>query len=111
MGGETILFHVTLTHDAAHCPGYHPELMPVWVEGFEKRDELAQGLGVKLRSILNAAPNHEVYIIGEADRPMQMAMFVSQFLPTEQENITMTAVEDVADTLAFIKEMGPTGGN
>ena len=66
-----MLFHVTLTHDAAHCPGYHPELMPVWVEGFEKRDELAQRFGVKVRSILNGTPDHVVYVIGEADRPMQ----------------------------------------
>ncbi|PKB77907.1 MAG: hypothetical protein BZY88_20495 [SAR202 cluster bacterium Io17-Chloro-G9] len=104
-----MLFHVTLGHDAAHCPGYHPELMPVWIEGFEKREELARGLGVKIHSILNAAPDHVVYVIGEADRPMQMAMFVSQFLPTEQAEIKMNAVEDVADTLAFIREMGPPG--
>ena len=104
-----MLFHVTLVHDAAHCPGYHPELMPVWVEGFEKREELARGLGVKIHSILNAAPDHVTYVIGEADRPMQMAVFVSQLIPSEQAELKMTAVEEVEDVLAFIKEIGPPG--
>ena len=42
-----MLFHVTLEHDAAHCPGYHRDLMPVWIEGFENREELEKGLGSK----------------------------------------------------------------
>ena len=105
-----MLFHVTLEHDAAHCPGYHRDLMPVWIEGFEKREELAEGLGVKIHSILNGAPDHVVYVIGEADRPIKMAMFVSQLLPSEQANIRMTAVEEVEDTLAYIQQMGPPPG-
>jgi hypothetical protein len=65
-----MLFHVAQVHDAAHCPGYHRDLMPVWVEGFEGRNELAERLGVKIHSILNGAPDHVVYVIAEADRPM-----------------------------------------
>ena len=95
-----MLFHVSLVHDAAHCPGYLPELAPVWMEGLEKREELAKGLGVKIHSILNAAPDHVVYVIGEADRPMGMASFVAQLLPTEQSEIRMNAVETFEDTAA-----------
>ena len=76
------------------------------MEGFEKREELAQGLGVRIHSILNAAPDHVVYVIGEADRPMRMASFVAQLLPTEQAEIRMNAVETFEDTAAFIREMG-----
>ncbi len=56
-----MLFHVTLIHDAAHCPGYHQELMPPWLEAIEKKDEIAERLGVKVHNILNAAPDHIIY--------------------------------------------------
>jgi hypothetical protein len=36
-----MLFHVPLVRDAAHYPGYHRDLMLVWVGGFEGRNELA----------------------------------------------------------------------
>ncbi len=49
-----MLFHVTLINDASHCPGYHPELMPPWLEAMDKKDEIAKRLGVKLHNILNA---------------------------------------------------------
>ena len=45
---------------------------------------MAKGLGVKIHSILNAAPDHVVYVIGKSDRPMRMASFVAQLLPTEE---------------------------
>ena len=105
-----MLFHVTLTHDAAHCPGYHPDLIPVWIESYQKRDELAERLGVKLRSVLNAAPDHAIYVIGEADRPMKMAMFVAQMFPPEQAGIRMTAVEEFQDPVSFIQSLGPPPG-
>ncbi len=105
-----MLFHVTLIHDAAHCPGYHQELMPPWLEAIEKKDEIAGRLGVKVHSILNAAPDHIVYVIAEAERPMQVAMFVSQLLPTEQAEIRMHAVETFEDTVAFVQSLGPPPG-
>ncbi len=105
-----MLFHVTLIHDAAHCPGYHQELMQPWMDGLKKKDEIAKRLGVKVHSILNAAPDHIVYVIAEADRPMQVAMFVSELLPTEQAEIHMHAVETFEDTAAFVESLGPPPG-
>ena len=105
-----MLFHVTLIHDAAHCPGYHPELISVWMEAFEKRNELAGQLGVKIHNVLNAAPDHVMYVIAEAERPMQVAMFVAQLIPTEQAEIRMSAVETFEDTAAFVQSLGPPPG-
>jgi uncharacterized protein with GYD domain len=107
---SNMLFHITLIHDAANCPGYHRELMPPWLEAMDKKDEIAKRLGVKVHSILNAAPDHVVYVILEAERPMQAAMFVSQLLPTEQAEIRMHAVETFEDTAAFVQSMGPPPG-
>ena len=67
---------------------------------------MAKGLGVKIHSILNAAPDHVVYVIGKSDRPMRMASFVAQLLPTEQSEFRMNAVETFEDTAAFILEIG-----
>ena len=33
-----MLFLVELKHDAAHCPGYHHDLLPKWVDGLTRRD-------------------------------------------------------------------------
>ena len=45
-----MLFLVQLHHDAAHCPGYNRELMPQWIGGLERRDEIAAQMGVKLHA-------------------------------------------------------------
>ncbi len=74
--------------------------------GHRKKDEIAERLGVKVHSILNAAPDHIVYVIAEAERPMQVVMFVSQLLPTEQAEIRMHAVETFEDTVAFVQSLG-----
>ena len=105
-----MLFHVTLVHDGAHCPGYPRELTSPTLEAFEKRDELAQSFGVKLHMVLNAAPDHVFYIIGEEERLMQMAMFVGQLLPIEQAEIRMQAVERFEDSIAFVQAMMPPPG-
>ena len=105
-----MLFHVTLGHDAAHCPGYHPELMPTVLEALGQKDEIAERLGVKVHMVLNAAPDHIFYIIGEAGRPMAMAMFLSQLMPMEQADIRMQAVETIEDTIEFLQQMGPPPG-
>ena len=102
-----MLFHVTLTHDAAHCPGYHPELGPSLGEAYARKDEVAQQLGVKVHSILNAAPDHVIYVIAEGERPMAVAQFVSRLIPFEQADIRMTAVETLDDTMAFLQAMRP----
>lgn len=100
-----MLFHVTLIHDAAHCPGHHPELGQLWMESFKKKDKIAERLGVKVHSLLSAGPDHVVYVIVEAERPMQVAMFVAQLLPTEQAEIRMHAVETLEDVLAFLQSI------
>ncbi|MFQ5925208.1 MAG: hypothetical protein ACE5IE_04360 [Dehalococcoidia bacterium] len=64
-----MLFHVTLVHDSAHCPGYHPEMGPSLFKALAKKDEIAGHFGVKIHSILNAAPDHVIYVIAEAERP------------------------------------------
>lgn len=100
-----MLFHVTLIHDAAHCPGHHPELGQLWMESFKKKDEIAKQLGVEVHNVLSAGPEHVVYVIVEAERPMQVAMFVAQLLPTEQAEIRMSAVETLDDVLAFLQSI------
>ena len=64
-------------------------------------------MGVKLHMVLNAAPDHVFYVIGEAELPMQMATFVGQLLPEEQAEIRMNAVERFEDSVAFVQSMMP----
>lgn len=65
---------------------------------------------MKVHNILNAAPYHIIYVIAEAERPMQVAVFVSQLLPTEQAEMRMHAVETFEDTAAFVQSLGPPPG-
>jgi hypothetical protein len=55
--------------------------------------------------VLSAGPEHVVYVIVEAERPMQVAMFVAQLLPTEQAEIRMSAVETLDDVLEFLQSI------
>ena len=92
-----MLFMVQLRHDGAHCPGYHHELLPVWVQGYEKREELAQQTGVKIVGLYSALPEHLEIAIVEANSGGQVAAFVTQMIPSEQAEITLTPVEEVLE--------------
>ena len=100
-----MLFMVQMRHDGAHCPGYHRELLPVWVQGLEKREELAQQTGVKIIGLYSALPEHLEIAIVEADSGGQVAAFVSQLIPSEQAEITMTALTPVEQVVAMARQM------
>ena len=100
-----MLFLVQLRHDAAHCPGYHRELIPQWVEGVGRRDEIAAQVGVKLHAWYSALPEHLEIAIVEADSPIQIAAMVTQVLPGEQSEIKLTALTPAEDMLAMARRM------
>ncbi|HKZ50918.1 MAG TPA: hypothetical protein VJ256_04080 [Dehalococcoidia bacterium] len=101
-----MLFHVSLTHDGAHCPGWHPELMPKVLEAWEKREEIAQRHNVKLHSIMTAAPEHLDFLIAEAESPASVAMLLSEFWPIEAAAIDVKAVTIIDDqALALFKQI------
>lgn len=64
-----MIFHVKLSHDGAHCPGYHGELIPLWADSISRRDEIAASVGVKLVGVYSALPEHHEILIAEADSP------------------------------------------
>ena len=100
-----MIFLVQTRHDGAHCPGYHPELLPVWVEALKKRNETAQQLGVKLHSFYSALPEHMEVAIVEADTPAQIAALITQLLPSEQSEIKVTPLTSVDELLALAQQM------
>lgn len=100
-----MLFHVILRHDASHCPGYHRELLPLWVDGISRRDEIAASLGVKLVGVYSALPEHHEVLIVEADSPGQIAGLVTQLYPTEMAEISVTAITPVDDVLEMARQM------
>lgn len=101
-----MIFHVKLSHDGAHCPGYHSELLPLWVDGITRREEIAASLGVKLVGVYSALPEHHEILLVEADSPAQVAGLVTQIFPTEMTEINITALTPVEEVLALAKQMG-----
>lgn len=102
-----MLFHITLVHDAAHCPGYHPELMPKLAETLAKKDVIAQRFGVKIHSFLEALPEHATYVIAEAEAPMALARLVTELLPFEMSEIRVTPVTTADELVSFLQSMEP----
>ena len=100
-----MLFMVQMRHDAAHCPGYHRELLPVWVQGFENREEIARQTGVKIVGLYSALPEHLEISIVEADGAAQVAFFVAQLIPSEQAEITLTALTPVEQVVEMARQM------
>ena len=58
-----MLFHVRMTHDAAHCPGYQPALLPTWVDSITRRHEIASQMGVTLHGLYSVLPEHQEIVI------------------------------------------------
>ena len=100
-----MLFHVTMTHDAAHCPGFHRGLAPKLIEAVEKREETAKRCDVKIHSFLSAAPEHFEILIAEAESSFDIAMLVSQLYPFELAQIDVKAVNTMDEVVAKVKQM------
>ena len=90
---------------SAHCPGYHAELLPTWVDSITRRHEIASQVGVTLHALYSALPEHHEFVIVEADSPAQVGAFVVQLHPTEQAEIEMTALTTAEDLLAMAARM------
>ncbi len=101
-----MLFHGTMRHDGAHCPGFHPELMPHIIEALENIDQIAARHGVKVHGLYNAAPEHVEFLIAEADSPMNIAAFLGDANPYgEFAEMNATPVTAADDLLAAARQM------
>lgn len=99
----TMLFHITATHAADNCPGYNLELMPAVVEAIESSNELAEQLGIKIHFLVNAAPQHVVFALVEADDSSRIPLWTSSF-PIKQD-FDVTPVTREEELAAMAKEM------
>ena len=86
-----MLFHITSTHSEDNCPGYHAEKIPAVMEGISKRNEIAQRHNVKIHWLLSAAPGHTFYALLEAQRQIDLDLFITEVAPFPQDH-TVTPV-------------------
>ena len=103
------LFHVTAWHDAAHCPGFHRELMGPVIEALENSEEIASRYGVKLIGMYSGAPEHRDFLIVEAEAPFSVATFTTELLPYgELEKYDVTPVTPADELLEGARRMAET---
>ena len=98
-----MLFHVTLTHTPADCPGYSPEKMPPIIDFIENAEARAKELNVKVHFMVSGAPEHVSFALLEADSPGPVAMFVMG-IPMRQDS-KVTAVMHEKDMAATAREL------
>ena len=79
-----MLFHITSTHTEDNCPGYHTEKIPALLEALTKRNEIAQRHNVKVHWFLSAAPDHTFYFLLEADKQINIDLFITETAPFPQ---------------------------
>jgi hypothetical protein len=103
-----MLFHVTIRHDAAHCPGFHPELMPKAIDALENIEATAAQFGVTVNGLYNALPDHVEYLIAEADSPAALAMYLSEAVPYGEADTETHAVVGVDELRAAARAMSST---
>lgn len=104
-----MLFHVTIRHDAAHCPEFHPELMPKTMESLQNIETVAEKYGVKVYGLYNALPDdHVEFFIGEADSPAALAMYLSEAIPYGEADTETHAVVGVDELRAAAQAMSGT---
>ena len=96
-----MLVHVTMTHSADDCPGYHTEQMPALTAALEGLDQLGKELNVKAHSLLWGAPDHVAYAVLEADSLLAIGRYLNS-IPIIQD-FEITPVEHVSDVIAFGK--------
>ncbi len=100
-----MLFHVSLIHDGAHCPGFHPELRPKLMESMEKREEIARRHNVKIHAFYSVAPEHLDILILEAETPFALGWFIAELWPYELAKIEAKAVVPLEEMEAVARQM------
>ena len=99
-----MLFHITSTHSEDNCPGYHTEKIPAVLEGLTKRDEIARAHNVKVHWFLSAAPDHTFYYLLEADKQINIDLFVTEVAPFPQAH-KVTPVVTAAELVELAREL------
>jgi uncharacterized protein with GYD domain len=93
-----MLFHVTIRHDAARCPGYNPSLVPRAIESLQDLRTTADKFGVKVHDLYNALPDHVEYLVCEADDPSTLAFYLSEamgYLSPDTETHAVVGANDL----------------
>lgn len=85
-----MLYHVTATHSPDNCPHYDPDLKEEMQQGMMTVDDVARELGVTIRFMVSAAPDHVFYSLLEADDFTAIQQVLTA-LPLRQE-FTITPV-------------------
>lgn len=103
-----MLFHVTITHEAADCPGFNPELIPGAIESLQNLDAVAEKFGVKVHGLYNALPDHVEYLLCEAESPVALGSYVTEALPYRRAHTETRAVVGADELLVAARERAGT---
>lgn len=99
-----MLFHLTMTHSEENCPAFNPGTMAKLTELQSKMDELTKDVGIKVHSMVSAAPGHVFYGLVETDSVTSIALFTNAF-PMRQ-SFEVTPVISIADLTKAGESMG-----
>jgi hypothetical protein len=96
-----------MIHNEDNCPVYHPERMPEVIASFEKLEALGKELGVKQHYFTWCAPNHEAYVLLEADALSPVSRYL--FSIPIRHNIKIVPVEPLSDTIDMARAVSAPG--
>jgi uncharacterized protein with GYD domain len=102
-----MLFHVTITHDAAHCPGFNRDLLARTIDSLHNLQTTADKFGVKVHGLYNALPDHVEYLVCEADNNAALAAYLGESLPYGQADTKTHAVVEADELLAAAQAIAP----
>lgn len=103
-----MLFHVTINHDAAECPGFNATVRPKPIESLQNLHALADKFGVKVHGLYNALPDHVEYLVCESASPAALAMYLTEDLPYDRPDTETRAVVEANELLAAAQVMAGT---
>ncbi|OQY81648.1 MAG: hypothetical protein B6D41_05670 [Chloroflexi bacterium UTCFX4] len=98
-----MLFHVTMTHTAGNCPGYHVDTMPQFIASLDKLEQVGKELGVKAHALLWGAPDHVAFAVLEAESVSALARYLTSIALAQEFKIT--PVEHVSELMETGKAM------
>lgn len=103
-----MLFHVTINHDSAECPGFNPDVRPKAIESLQNLHVLADKFDVRVHGLYNALPDHVEYLVCDAASPAALAMYLAEALPYSRPHTETRAVVDADELLAAAQAIAGT---
>lgn len=95
---NSMLFHLTMEHNAQYCPAQNPDVLGALRERYDQREQRSKDTGVRVQFFVTGEPSHVTYALLKAPSVEDVRRWLMKY-PIPQD-VTVTPVQRMAELLS-----------